>query len=720
MTHPRHIAAFTLFEVALSLGLVAFGVVSVLMLLPAGLKAQQLSRFQILAAAKAEEMVEAFVAAPNGNPALDTEGMTLYDVALAHRAETWDLESRLSSHRFGLMPLPVELARRLDSDGDEIKDILDQGGYVYYSQPLASTNTEEQGQAVAPPNEAQRLIIGISGFAQQNCMHSLQLKNWPYHTPMPSPPLHTFHMADLWLPQRDYTQSSYWNYNVWPWPDYEYQSGPDWRNKVECWCMPWETAPGNGDPDIQKVYDWPDENNVHCGYFPYACGRLWDWPSGDHVFNATQLVPPSQPGQPVSAAALLGDYPSRPGVLRYVAATLWYAQRKGFGPSALATVDDPHRPFTSADERERWKEVQAFRFLAHAATCLTSWYSFSAPSEDDDLQRGVRIPVVNLAGLPSPSDMRITHQLITYYHERATWLVNQFASSYPYDWAVPRPLNRVTMMDYPLLQSDIFTPPLPEGLPANPLYGADWNRFIGRPVDDHPHNWRVLSPEPVRNVGVSQTYPASPINPTMRDNGYEPTSQFGDISHFNLTEPFEAAERCRQIVMWVVDWQSYEDFETLPSAPVDASKYPIAGPRSGWHENNDKPVTSIVHSFDARMVDLEFRDEQMWTYRNPEKTIMFWTGNPSGTVVDPRTLPTGTDVTPYMVLNDNGTGDWTNEYPDKGPSLEARKVFNGLYGADRNFNRKLDRGPVPKSVRMRATTITRLNFYDPRVQAILR
>src|SRR5206468_3320290 len=129
-TPPRH-AGFTLFEVALSLGLVAFGVVSVLMLLPAGLKAQQMSRFQILAAAKAEEMVEAFIAAPNGNPALDTEGMTLYDVALSHRAETWDLESRLSSHRFGLMPLPLALARRLDSDGDEIKTILDQGGYVY-------------------------------------------------------------------------------------------------------------------------------------------------------------------------------------------------------------------------------------------------------------------------------------------------------------------------------------------------------------------------------------------------------------------------------------------------------------------------------------------------------------------------------------------------------------------------------------------------------------
>jgi hypothetical protein len=43
------------------------------------------------------------------------------------------------------MPLPLALAQRLDSDNDEIQQVLSQGGYIYYSQPMATTETEEQG-----------------------------------------------------------------------------------------------------------------------------------------------------------------------------------------------------------------------------------------------------------------------------------------------------------------------------------------------------------------------------------------------------------------------------------------------------------------------------------------------------------------------------------------------------------------------------------------------
>jgi hypothetical protein len=47
-------------------------------------------------------------------------------------------------------------------------------------------------------------------------------------------------------------------------------------------------------------------------------------------------------------------------------------------------------------------------------------------------------------------------------------------------------------------------------------------------------------------------------------------------------------------------------------------------------------------------------------------------------------------------------------------------VFSGCWGADRNFNGKLDRGPVPKAVRLRAQLVARFNFYDMRVPAIIR
>ena len=46
--------------------------------------------------------------------------------------------------------------------------------------------------------------------------------------------------------------------------------------------------------------------------------------------------------------------------------------------------------------------------------------------------------------------------------------------------------------------------------------------------------------------------------------------------------------------------------------------------------------------------------------------------------------------------------------------------FLGTYGADRNDNHLLDRGPLPKSVRVRATTVARFQIYDPRVPVMVR
>ncbi|MBA3700079.1 MAG: hypothetical protein H0W78_14615 [Planctomycetes bacterium] len=818
---------FTLFEVSISLVLVAFGVISVLMLFPSGLKAQQMARFQIYAAAKAEEMLEQFNGTQHSNPAIDTEGMAMWDVPVAHKAQSWDLESRLSAHRFGIMPLPLTLARRLDSDGDEIQQILDEGGFLYYSQPLASTGTQEQGAAEAPPNEAQKMIIAVKGYAQQNCLSSFPLKNWPYHTPFPSPPLQMHHMADKFLPQRvnrtmgNY-KTDYYQYYSWPWMDNEdqiYRGRWNIRNHSETYCVPWETSPPipplfPGDPDIQKVYDWPDDvathmvapnypvgapaqvQPLHVGYFPYACGRLWEaggtnpgWIEWDvppsagppaiagtrHPYGIGTLVtrngtnytclvahlaengvngpPPNatywaqvpiefpsthleqitrskstvgymgvNDGVAESGQAVYGEYPSRPSVGRYVASTLWYAEKKGFSWGSLGTVKDPYLDFTDSDSRNHWKEVQAFRFLAHATTCLTGWYSFSS-SEMENLNTGVTIPRVSLAGIQSPDNVKITHDLIKYYHERSLHLINLYAASYPNDWMVPRPLNRAIMMDFPLLQFDMFVPWLPQGLPSNPLYSSttetppqqgmtislpneDYRHIFGRNAGDRPEQWRVVSSEPIRNIGVSATFPTNIIDSRMQTSSH--TSHFGHPEHFNLTAKFDAAERCRELIFWVADWQSYEDFETAPSAPVDASKYPLGAPRSEWHESAHIIPTNRTRNFSQRMGDLEFRDEQLWSYRNAEKTLLFFG-------VDPTTLATGTDMTNNMVLN----RPWTN-YPDKGSGVNERRVFNGLLGADRNYNKKLDRGPLPKSVRLRAVQVARFNFYDPRVQAILR
>jgi len=82
-----------------------------------------------------------------------------------------------------------------------------------------------------------------------------------------------------------------------------------------------------------------------------------------------------------------------------------------------------------------------------------------------------------------------------------------------------------------------------------------------------------------------------------------------------------------------------------------------------------------------------------------------------------------------MIMNSVTVDNSNTYYPDQavmpnGRNVEnqrwAREVFGGRYGADRNFNRVLDRGPLKPSVRLYATQVARFNFYDPRVPAVVR
>ena len=272
------------------------------------------------------------------------------------------------------------------------------------------------------------------------------------------------------------------------------------------------------------------------------------------------------------------------------------------------------------------------------------------------------------------------------------------------------------MMDFPLLQFDLFTPPLPVGMPTDPIYdnvstpshSNSWDYIFGRSTADKPQQWRALSAQPIRNVGVSISHPTNKIDATMSAPGspYIGTSHFGNIDHFNLTAPFEAAERCRQLVFWSVDWQSYEDSETAPSAPPDASKYPLRAPDS-WGN------TATVSWSDRLNLNGDFL-----SYRNPERELNYFpiAGDaqpPNGFL----SLATGTDMISRTIQKSGPTA--RVDLDQNNPTL-ARQVFSGLYGADRNYNHKLDRGPVPRSVRLRAVEIARFNFYDPRVQVTTR
>jgi hypothetical protein len=82
-----------------------------------------------------------------------------------------------------------------------------------------------------------------------------------------------------------------------------------------------------------------------------------------------------------------------------------------------------------------------------------------------------------------------------------------------------------------------------------------------------------------------------------------------------------------------------------------------------------------------------------------------------------------------MIMNSVTTDNTNTYYPDESVMPDgrnadrvrmAREVFAGRYGADRNFNRVLDRGPLTPSVRIRAIQVARFNYYDPRVPAVVR
>jgi hypothetical protein len=464
---------------------------------------------------------------------------------------------------------------------------------------------------------------------------------------------------------------------------------------------------------MQKVFDWPEaagSSNLpfiagqitHYGYFPYACGAGVSFGDG------------------TSSTA-----PTSDACIRYVQAALWYCQRKSlqspsittsfWNPASLPSASQIPSFEANTPDNQKWMQVQAMRFLSHAATCLTGWFPVTAlapnPNNVPDLTTGVPIPAVVLDGTPGAPAMTITNDLIHYYHERAVKLMMEFASRFPYDWAVPRPIERSIMLDYPLLQYDMFSTALNGTIFGTGAFGS------GLPAQS-AFQWRVLSPRPIKNIGLGQIYPVNqtpeyhgpPPNPMGGQNKLDPTivpgginRLMGDLDHYTLGKPFDASERCREIVFWTVDWQSYEDFETLPSATIDASKYPLAGPRMTG--TGSSSGASTYRRFEDRMWDVDFVDPHLFAYRNPEKTELFYDAVPAS-------LATGSSTAGHELLNGGN--------PDKGSGLYNRQVFSGLFGADRNFNQKIDRGPVPRSVRLRAVPVARFNFYDPRIPCLLR
>ncbi len=456
----------------------------------------------------------------------------------------------------------------------------------------------------------------------------------------------------------------------------------------------------------------------------------------------------------------------------YIRATVAYCKAAALSDEELAAfLDTPplmSYPFDRSKPEVAARKVLAISYLGHALMCLTRWHKLDAD---------VTAPVGNLPALGQGVDIAqvygvtlempvpaITHDRIVNLVRNGRFCYFRFAAQNPYNWAVPRPIEHATMMDYPLMELDLF---------REPASGAIWG--LGglsaggdRSGSGMAHQWKYLFPTPVGTVttdpaapfGTSLTYPLGripapdPASPTafVAENGPAPDA----ISHVTILNRFEASERCRQLVFWVADWQAFEDCETAPSAPVDASRYPKAAPGGlkpanpgsdgrGW----DSDVTHCT-TFDDLMwgftdgwgdqTGLEQTNKEgplrlhralvgayVHVYRNPEKNLLF------NQPVDQ--LPTGSGVSVFKVRDQSRTDKvhtWQDRMglnipPDYGPptagmmnGAKAPEVFAGRFGADRNGNNQLDRGHLPRSVRLRAVTVARFNYYDLRVPCQLR
>ncbi len=720
-------SGFTLFEVGISLLLVSFGVVSVLMIFPVGLKQTQASKYKIIAAAKAVELVDSFAGAVDEARMLDAEVPEAWEgLPFCYTNYRWDLEQHICNFRYGIQPLPLEIARRLDSEGNEIQRILDEGGYIYYTMPMANLSLDERWQSAAPPNESRNLIFAVVGQPQHNAIPRLPQKAWPYRHPYPSPPLYFrgaddgqspflaavpntngYYPSEWWLAcnastpgaRLDHVMTNTRAHPLFPpmfraFINFQYHNGD----------QDWDKSPPNSDSysrkvavPIPKLREYIESTIDYCrNLLESFDNRPEYWIEGmngtsefNRYFAPKNDLPEALAQQGEAYDRIFADYCSS-------------------GEIGVDHIPNhPHANFTDSKMERAIMErrvgaalrVQAFRYLSAALTCL---YDATNPSacirridEDNPTAENRLAEKIDVKGIT------VYPGLIRYLHERSLSTIMRYSACFPYDWGCPRPQQRQIMMDFPLIELDMF---------SRPRTGT-----IGGSVP--AAQWKPISAQPITNLGPSLTFPGTLVNGQWQSGNYpygdwddysvKNTNFWGNPDHFTLTKTFAAAERCRQLVFWSVDWQQYEDFESAPSAPMDASRHPFTVPRDDTGDgirDVDQRLTLTQRGFDKQRPFWRMSDN--YATHNPELRFLL--------SVPANSLPTGASLYNYYAFGTVGSRDLPNT------TAINKNITFGLYGADRNFNKILDRGPLKTNVRLRASSVGRFLYYDPRIPVSLR
>lgn len=425
-------AGLTLVEIAISIGLVATALLTIMLTVPAGMRMQTEVRYKVIAAAKAMELLELMRTQTPGmvNDArdMDKEGIFPWDTRTTYKSMAPDMESYIENLRGSVRPLPETIARRLDSDNDEIQDLLDAGGRLYYFFPNEPVEVLESTQRFVQDEEwlpaSRRLLVGVVGYPQHNSvLYHPSIKLGPYQDFYPSPPSHgreqntdqarssykdgrsadqLFNydaltrdgdLAEVMQSTGYFNEDFFFHYN---------NGGIVTRQENASGQTPlWPNSVGN------------DEERL--GYLPFVrtiIGYQAENQSLDLTFRTDPVDAATnyagrtarRPGTPptstnIGDAGYFGDKPFEEAKRRacaYLVVALWYLKKKMAASSTspqpqidgaghvnvLFNVDTRAEAVTFAENlsgADDWPLVLGMRHVAHAAAILTAYHPFGLP-----------------------------------------------------------------------------------------------------------------------------------------------------------------------------------------------------------------------------------------------------------------------------------------------------------------------------------------------------
>lgn len=650
-------SALTLFEVALSLLIMATVVTTAMAVFPTGLRVQSQVRARIFAVAAFQDMLKI-----TSSPKIwrwGSEGRTAADRPWMN-ARCWAADADsvdLSKDTTGFKPLPDAIAWRLESDDDDIARHLAEGGRLYYR----NDNEHISG-----------LVFAIIGAPQQDVMRTLPQMRWPYYDYLIMP-----YLLGPMDANRPFEEPYTYNGNA-----NQGDFNGDFADKIKRGigfdgALVRRFADADATAYGDAFYDDATMETPEIAAFGDATHHhisktIWTSNGGDGV----EWDEANVDGNGLLTEPELEAFRTQRAIIALREPTLGSRNQSVYDTFMAALPDmnaidgeyrlDPDRVAVLASVL-RW----------HAFAC--GQISYFASENTGMAGRAIPDPDARVARFQRAHEAALRYNRYLQLHR-------------PYDFVTVRDITHPLMSDYPLLQHDVFGVALADPGRGDPVISHAWDYLTAQPIrayrgeshsraKDAPEMWyrdsgnhltvETFSWTPQPNIDVHPGISADPTAVAVS------IASAGTLhQRWNLTNRFQASERCRQFVAWQVDWQSYQDFERLPGATVEAAQL-----GAQMHNN-----AGTFDHWNARR-----QSAGGWTTEHPDGAahfeVMYWLADRP-----PRNR---------------------NRYAWDPYRIDIGRYF-AIFGADRNMNYRFDEGPIPKSQRLRAKEVARFDFYDPR------